>query len=62
MADRHRASGDAMATVKLFKNALDKDLEKKSLDFIKFKIEKGLSKLIDILNGLPGNWCLLYLQ
>jgi DNA polymerase-3 subunit epsilon len=31
MADRHRASGDAMATVKLFKMLLDKDLEKKSL-------------------------------
>jgi DNA polymerase-3 subunit epsilon len=28
MADRHRASGDAMATVKLFKMLLDKDLEK----------------------------------
>jgi DNA polymerase-3 subunit epsilon len=40
MADRHRASGDAMATVKLFKMLLDKDLEKKSKDFIKFKIEK----------------------
>jgi hypothetical protein len=30
MADRHRASGDAMA-MKLFKMLLDKDLEKKSL-------------------------------
>jgi DNA polymerase-3 subunit epsilon len=56
MADRHRASGDAMATVKLFKMLLDKDLEKEIIkDFIKFKIEKGLApKLIDILNLLPA--------
>ncbi|MGO4817745.1 exonuclease domain-containing protein [Flavobacterium sp. W22_SRS_FP1] len=56
MADRHRASGDAMATVKLFKMLLDKDLEKEIIkDFIKFKIEKGLApKLIDILNVLPA--------
>jgi DNA polymerase-3 subunit epsilon len=32
---------DAMATVKLFKMLLDKDLEKEIIkDFIKFKIEK----------------------
>jgi DNA polymerase-3 subunit epsilon len=55
MADRHRASGDAMATVKLFKMLLDKDSEKKIIkDFIKLKIEKGIApKLVDILNGLP---------
>jgi DNA polymerase-3 subunit epsilon len=55
MADRHRASGDAMATVKLFKMLLDKDLEKEIIkDFIKLKIEKGIApKLVDILNGLP---------
>jgi DNA polymerase-3 subunit epsilon len=56
IADRHRASGDAMATVQLFKMLLDKDLEKEIIkDFIKFKIEKGLApKLIDILNVLPA--------
>jgi DNA polymerase-3 subunit epsilon len=55
MADRHRASGDALATVKLFKMLLDKDLEKEIIkDFIKLKIEKGIApKLVDILNGLP---------
>jgi DNA polymerase-3 subunit epsilon len=55
MADRHRASGDAMATVKLFKMLLDKDSEKKIIkDFIKLKIEKGIApKLVDMLNGLP---------
>lgn len=55
MADRHRASGDAMATVKLFKMLLDKDSEKKIIkDFIKLKIEKGIApKLVDILNSLP---------
>ena len=30
MADRHRASGDALATVKLFKMLLVKTLKKKS--------------------------------
>ena len=56
MADRHRASGDALATVKLFKMLLDKDLEKEIIkDFIKLKIEKGIApKLVDILNGLPA--------
>jgi DNA polymerase-3 subunit epsilon len=55
MADRHRASGDAMATVKLFKMLLDKDLEKEIIkDFINLKSKRFSSKLIDILNGLPA--------
>ncbi|MBE8724154.1 exonuclease domain-containing protein [Flavobacterium hungaricum] len=51
MADRHRASGDAMATVKLFKMLLEKDLEKTIVkDFIKLEIEKGIApKLLDLL-------------
>jgi len=64
MADRHRASGDALATVKLFKMLLDKDLEKEIIkDFIKLKIEKGLApKLIDILNGLPSTTGVYYIH
>nr|WP_314897583.1 exonuclease domain-containing protein [uncultured Flavobacterium sp.] len=56
MADRHRASGDAMATVKLFKMLLEKDLEKEIVkDFIKLEIEKGIApKLLDIVASLPA--------
>ena len=44
MADRHRASGDALATVKLFQMLLEKDVHKEIVkDFIKLKIEKGLA-------------------
>jgi DNA polymerase-3 subunit epsilon len=51
MADRHRASGDALATVKLFKILFRKDLEKEIVkDFIKLEIEKGIApKLLDIV-------------
>ena len=43
MADRHRASGDAMATVKLFKILLEKDVEKTIVqEMIKTEVEKGI--------------------
>ncbi|WP_367753337.1 exonuclease domain-containing protein [Flavobacterium sp. WC2430] len=56
MADRHRASGDAMATVKLFKMLLDKDIEKEIVrDLIKTEIQKGIApKLQDIIESLPS--------
>ena len=56
MADRHRASGDALATVKLFKLLLDKDVEKVILkELVKTNIEKGISpKLLDIIDNLPS--------
>ncbi|HMI08660.1 MAG TPA: exonuclease domain-containing protein [Flavobacterium sp.] len=64
MADRHRASGDAMATVKLFKMLLDKDLEKvivKSL--IHTEVVKGLSpKLLDIVEHLPSRTGIYYIH
>ncbi len=62
MADRHRASGDALATVKLFKMLLDKDLEKEIVKtFIKTEIEKGLApKLLDIVSGLPSTTGIYY--
>ena len=55
MADRHRASGDAMATTKLFKLLLEKDVEKTIIkDFIKLEVEKGIApKLLNILNQMP---------
>ena len=64
MADRHRASGDALATVKLFKILLEKDLEKEILkDFIKLEIEKGIApKLLDIVASLPAKTGVYYIH
>lgn len=64
MADRHRASGDALATVKLFKMLLAKDLEKEIVkSFIKTEIEKGLApKLLDIVSGLPSTTGIYYIH
>ncbi|MFA9189490.1 exonuclease domain-containing protein [Flavobacterium sp. FBOR7N2.3] len=64
MADRHRASGDAMATVKLFKMLLEKDLEKSIVkDFIKIEVEKGIApKLLDILRDLPTQTGVYYIH
>lgn len=64
MADRHRASGDAMATVKLFKMLLDKDLNKEIVkELIKFEIQKGIApKLMDIVEGLPSKTGIYYIH
>ncbi len=64
MADRHRASGDAMATVKLFKMLLDKDLEKEIItDLIKSEIKKGIApKLQDIIGSLPSKTGVYYIH
>ncbi len=56
MTDRHRANGDAMATVKLFKMLLAKDTEKKIIQasvraFPKKNIDK---KLKDIIESTPS--------
>lgn len=64
IADRHRASGDAMATVKLFKILLEKDLEKEIVkDFIKLEIQKGITpKLLDIVSSLPAKTGVYYIH
>ncbi|SHG18730.1 DNA polymerase-3 subunit epsilon [Flavobacterium fluvii] len=64
MADRHRASGDAMATVKLFKMLLDKDLNKEIVkELIKFEIQKGIApKLMDIVEKLPSKTGIYYIH
>ena len=64
MADRHRASGDAMATVKLFKMLLAKDSEKAILiSSIKAEIKEGLSpKLLDIVESLPNKTGIYYIH
>lgn len=56
VSDRHRASGDAQATVKLFKLLLSKDIDKQILkSLIKSEIKTGLSpKLLDIVESVPN--------
>lgn len=64
MADRHRASGDALATVKLFKMLLDKDLEKEIIKtFIKAEVGKKIApKLLDIIAKLPSTTGVYYIH
>nr|WP_315173329.1 exonuclease domain-containing protein [uncultured Flavobacterium sp.] len=64
MADRHRASGDAMATVKLFKLLLEKDVEKTIIkELIKTEIEKGIApKLLDIVQSMPSRTGIYYIH
>ena len=63
MADRHRATGDALATVKLFKMLLDKDVEKTILnELIKSEVEKGIApKLRDIMESMPSKVGVYYI-
>lgn len=61
ITDRHRAEGDALATLKLFQLLLAKDLEKTIVrEFIKSEVEKGIEpKLQDFLDQIPprtGNY------
>ncbi len=64
MSDRHRASGDAIATVKLFKMLLAKDTEKEILiSLIKAEIKNGLTpKLLDIVESLPSRTGIYYMH
>lgn len=64
MADRHRASGDALATVKLFKLLLGKDLGKEILNsFVKTEIKSGMPpKLLDIVENLPTKTGIYYIH
>ncbi|MCO6146479.1 exonuclease domain-containing protein [Flavobacterium sp. NRK1] len=63
MSDRHRATGDAMATVQLFKLLLSKDTEKEILtSLIKTETKKGISpKLMDLVERLPSVTGLYYI-
>ncbi|WP_400081321.1 exonuclease domain-containing protein [Winogradskyella sp. R77965] len=56
MSDRHRANGDAMATVKLFKMLLHKDLEKIIIkDAVKVEQKSNLApNLKQIIEELPS--------
>jgi DNA polymerase-3 subunit epsilon len=64
MADRHRASGDAMATVKLFQLLLAKDTEKVIVtELIKTEIQKGIApKLYSIIDNLPSKTGVYYIH
>ena len=64
MADRHRASGDALATVKLFQLLLAKDTEKIIVtELIKTEIKKGIApKLYLIMESLPSKTGVYYIH
>ncbi len=64
IADRHRASGDAMATLKLFKLLLDKDIDKQIVkQQIKNEVHQGISpKLFDILEKIPTSIGIFYIH
>ena len=64
VTDRHRASGDAIATVKLFKLLLSKDVEKEIvISSIKAEIKSGLTpKLLDIVESLPNKTGIYYIH
>lgn len=64
VTDRHRASGDALATVKLFKLLLNKDSEKTIIkEALNKKPKKQLEpKLIDIVSGLPSSTGVYYIH
>ncbi len=64
VTDRHRASGDALATVKLFKLLLNKDTEKTIItEALKTKPKHQLEpKLIEILDTLPNKTGVYYIH
>ncbi|SFN32676.1 exonuclease domain-containing protein [Salegentibacter flavus] len=64
LSDRHRATGDAQATVKLFKMLLAKDLDKDILkDAVRAEPKRHLdSKLVNMLEDLPGITGVYYLH
>ena len=64
LADRHRAYGDALATLKLFQLLLSKDTEKTILtSMIKSDIKTGLNpKFFDITENLPTSVGIYYIH
>lgn len=64
ISDRHRAQGDAKATVELFKLLLEKDIKKEIIsNIIKKDAKRQLEpKLIDIINTLPTTTGVYYIH
>ena len=64
VTDRHRANGDAVATVKLFKLLIDKDVQKTIIKNA-IKQEPKLQvdpKLVDIIESLPNSTGVYYIH
>jgi len=63
IADRHRASGDAIATMKLFQLLLSKDIEKSIVrQHIRTEVEKGIEpKLLDLIDSVPSRTGIYYM-
>lgn len=64
IADRHRANGDAMATLKLFKLLLAKDQSKTIVkELIQQEITSGFTpKLYDLVEDLPSSVGIFYIH
>lgn len=64
LTDRHRANGDALATVKLFKLLLDKDSSKKIIQqSVKLNQKKKVdTKLLDLIKEVPSTTGVYYLH
>ena len=64
MSDRHRASGDALATIQLFKLLLDKDSDKSIIEnTVKhFDCNKASQKLSSLLDDIPTKMGVYYLH
>ena len=64
IVDRHRASGDALATLKLFKLFLDTDLNTEIVEeHIKFEVQKGIApKLKNLLESAPCTTGVYYMH
>ncbi|MHA7865626.1 exonuclease domain-containing protein [Flagellimonas marinaquae] len=64
MSDRHRANGDALATLKLFKLLLDKDSDKKIItEVIREETHGELSQnQLDMVFGLPSETGVYYMH
>ena len=64
LSDRHRATGDALATVQLFKMLLVKDIDKSILkEYVRTEPNLLLdTRLVQILDGLPSITGVYYLH
>ncbi|QKX07445.1 GIY-YIG nuclease family protein [Aquimarina sp. TRL1] len=64
MTDRHRANGDALATVKLFKLLLAKDVEKKIVtNTVRFKPKRQIDdKLLKLIDSVPSETGVYYMH
>ena len=64
VTDRHRANGDAIATTKLFKLLVDKDVQKSIIsNTIRLEPKYQLDpKLIDIVENLPTSTGVYYMH